>query len=149
MPPRPPYSARSLPPCPDWSRAGIRDSQVESRQSRLNPDSWTLAARVLGRSGACSLGKNEKFEAFKLLEIHWDCQSYHHHVNLYHFEFFRRTFLALGGGACAPRAPPPPCLRAWSSLLSSSAGRVFLSKDAYDVETSVLNSLATRIQVLQ
>ena len=35
-----------------------------------------------------------------------------------------------------------------SSLLCSSAGRVFLSGDAYDVETSVLNSVATRIRVL-
>ena len=35
-----------------------------------------------------------------------------------------------------------------SCLLCSRAGRVFLSGDAYDVETSVLNSLATRIRVL-
>ena len=54
---------------------------------------------------------NEKIEAFKLLEMHWNCQSCHHHVNLVSFRIFydpiRRIFLSLGGGACAPRAPPP------------------------------------------
>ena len=37
--------------------------------------------RVLG-------GNILKLEILKLLELHWNYQSYHHHVTLYHFECF-------------------------------------------------------------
>ena len=98
-------------PCPDWSRARIRDSQVESRQSCLNRDCWTLCKGFREVRGHVPSEKNKKFEAFKLLEMHWNCQSYHHHVNFVLFWIFydpiRSTFLALGGGgACIPHAPP-------------------------------------------
>ena len=56
-----------------------------------------------------------KFEVFKLLEMHSNCQSYNY-TSFYYFTIpLGGPFWLLGGGgACAPRAPPAPCLRAWN-----------------------------------
>ena len=47
--------------------------------------------------------------------MHWNGQSYHHHVNFVSFWIFydpiRRTFLALGGVRAHPTHPPPPAYR--------------------------------------
>ena len=50
--------------------------------------------RGSGSWTAWSPGKSLKFEIFKLLEMHWNCQSYHNHDILYHFKSF--TFPSSG-----------------------------------------------------
>ena len=62
--------------------------------------------RVLGGSGGMvPWEKKLTFEVFILLEMHWNCQTYYHHVILYHFKYFT-TFLAPGGVHAHPAYPP-------------------------------------------
>ena len=62
--------------------------------------------------------KKLKFGFFKLLEMHLNCQSYHHHVILYHFKYLQSHQADIfgswewgGGGVRAHPANPLPCLR--------------------------------------
>ena len=70
--------------------------------------------------GACSHGKILKFEILKLLEMQWNCQSYHHNVLLYHFESFTipsgRMFLLLKGVHVHLMHPMPTGLYLFSAL---------------------------------
>ena len=72
--------------------------------------------RVLGGPGICSPRTILKFEVLKLLEIHWNGQSYHDHIILYHFKSFMipsgGPFWLLGG-ACTTHAPPCPWAWCW------------------------------------
>ena len=50
-------------------------------------------------SGSMLLRKILKFKILKLPKIHRNCQSYHHHVILYHFKCFT---ISPGGSFLAP-----------------------------------------------
>ena len=68
-------------------------------------------------SGASFPGKILKFEIHKLLEMHWNCQFYRHHVVLYHFKCLTTppggSFWLLGGwGGEYVHTLHIPCLRA-------------------------------------
>ena len=64
---------------------------------------WASLAFGLSFSSSRETCKKLKFEILKLLEMHWTCQFYHHHVILYHIIL---SFWLLGG-AYAPRRAPP------------------------------------------
>ena len=91
-----------------WSEGHTRNIKTVSTYSQQVPKT-----RILGMSGP---GKILEFEVLKLLEMHWNCQSYHHHVILYHFKSFTipsgRPFWLLGG-ACATCASPCPRVHFW------------------------------------
>ena len=95
---------------PDWSWVGIRDPQVKSRQSRLIRDAWTLCKGFWRVPGDASPEKIRNLRSSNC----WKCTGI---VNLaitvlflYHFKYF-----TIPSGA--PRAPPPPCLRAWYTCM--------------------------------
>ena len=94
-----------------------RDSGFSSKIETIPPNSRRLDTRqgFLGSPGKCFPGKKLlKFEIFKLLEMHWNCQSYHHRVIFVSLKNILRfhqadLFGSWGGGGCVrtPRTPPP------------------------------------------
>ena len=74
-----------------------RDSQVELEQSRLIWNRLALCNGIREVRGHVPSEIIRNFEVFKLLEMHSNCKSYHHHlvIIMYHF---------------TPRAHPPPPL---------------------------------------
>ena len=115
-----------------WNREIRVPTKVESGFGILKKNRDNLAsrigtvrdsARILGGSGGMSPPKKEwnlwSSKCWKCIEMHWNCQFYHHHVILYHFKYLRSPsggpFCLLGGGGvCASRTAP--CLRACNTL---------------------------------
>ena len=94
------------------SPSRVWDSQVESRQSRLNRDSWTLCKGFREVRGHAP---SEKMRNWRPSNC-WKCIGIVNPTTttliLYHLEFFTiplggNFWLLGGGGACAPREPPP------------------------------------------
>ena len=104
---------------PDYSWIGIRDSQVKSRQSRLNRDAWTLCKGFWGSRGILPWKKEEIWSiqtaenALKLSILPSPCYFCiilnilrSHQADLF-------GSWGVGGGGCVLRAPPPPYPGAW------------------------------------
>ena len=103
-------------PCPDWSRVGIRDSQVESGHSCLIWDSWTLCMgfrEVREHAPRVKIKNLRSSNCWKCIEIANPTTTT---FFLYHFKSFTipsgGPFWLLGGGGVHP-----PCLRACDNLI--------------------------------
>ena len=66
----------------------LKSSRASEFLSKIGTKSngWTLCKVLRGGGGGRPLRKKLEIEIFRLLEMHWNCQSYHHHVILYHFK---------------------------------------------------------------
>ena len=99
----------------------IRDSQVESGQSRLTLDSWTLCKsfrEVRAHASPEKIRNLRSSNCWKCIQI---VNATATTLFLYHFKSFTIPsggpfWLFGGGGACAPRAPPaygPVATNSW------------------------------------
>ena len=112
-PPPPPSPGRKscVRTCPDWSRVEIRDSQVESGQSRLTLDSLTLCK---GFREVRVHASPEKIRNLRSSNC-WKCIQIVNPTTttlfLYHFKSFTipsgGSFWLLGGCLRTLRTPPP------------------------------------------
>ena len=62
-------------------------------------EAWRRHKGFRGLRGTCSPGTILTFKVLKLLEMHWNCQSYHCHVILYLLNILRSNRLDLFGSS--------------------------------------------------
>ena len=130
-----------------------RDSGFSSKP----PNSGRLATLLgfWGAPGTCSF-REKKLQNLRFSNC-WKCTEIINPTitNVIFVSFkilydpIRRSFLAPGGAACAPRTPPPPpCLRAWPAVNSVKRGKVFVIQTLDKADSAVSVTLLPGITFL-